>query len=116
MPEKGRYYARWRVIFLRKGLPLVEQRATLWHELVHAERGDEHCNPKTERNHVDREAARRAIDLYDLADALLWSNYLGEQADQLKTTEHLLRIRLEHLHPSERGYLRRRLEQREGAA
>lgn len=101
---------------LRRGLSLVEQRSVLWHELVHAERGDEHCSDKTERCRIDREAARRAIDLYDLADAMCWSEHHDEQADQLKVTPHLLRVRLDSLHPSERGYLTRRLSMKERTA
>jgi Zn-dependent peptidase ImmA (M78 family) len=116
IPERGRYYHRLRMIVLRGGMPLVEQRATLWHELLHAERGDDVCSDKTERNHVDRAAARRAIDVECLADALLWSSYPAEIADQLKVTEAMLAQRLEHLHPAERGYLRRRLAGREHVA
>jgi hypothetical protein len=116
--ERGRYYHGRRAIVLRTGLLLVEERATLWHELVHAERGDEPCDRWDDRQEgrCTREAARRAIGVRDLADALVWSSCEHEVADELKTTTELLRARLEHLHPAERGYLRRRLEAREGAA
>lgn len=115
IPERGRYYHRLRTIVLRRGLSLVEQRSTLWHELVHAERGDQHCDDKTERV-VERDAARLAIDVHALADALLWSAHPAEVADQLKVTEDLLTVRLRHLHPAERGYLRRRMSTREETA
>lgn len=116
IPERGRYYHSRRAIVLRKGMSLVEQRATLIHEVIHAERGDEVCSEKTDRNHVEREAARRAINVRDLAEALMWSEQPGEVADELKTTEELLAIRLQHLHPAERGFLRRRLSMREDTA
>lgn len=116
MHDRGRYYHRLRAIVLRRGMSIVEQRVTLWHELVHAERGDETCLPKYEHTQVEREAARRAIVLEDLADALLWSQDPAEVADQLKVTEDLLRVRLDHLHPAERGYLLRRVSMREHSA
>lgn len=94
---------------------LAEQRATLWHELVHEERGDEACRPQDEAR-VNREAARRAIDVHDLADALCWSDCRVEQAEQLKTTVEQLQVRLDNLHPSERGYLRRRVQLKEETA
>lgn len=115
IPELGRYYVHRHVIVIRKGLRLVEERSVLWHELVHADRGDEHCSPKTD-GLVTREAARRAIAVDELADAMLWSDHPAEQADQLKVTEALLQVRLEHLHPSERGYLQRRLSMKEHTA
>lgn len=116
--ERGRYYHRLGAIVLRTGMLLVEERSTLWHELVHADRGDEHCGHlagKQERWCV-REAARRAIDIYSLAEAFLWSEQLDEVADDLKVTRELLQTRLEYLHPAERGYLRQRLLAREGVA
>lgn len=115
--ERGRYYHRLRTIVIRTGMLIVQERDTLWHELVHADRGDEW--PCDERLHERQEAwcakqaARKAILIEDLADALLWSPHLDEQADQLKTTRETLQIRLHHLHPSERHYLRRRLDLRE---
>ncbi len=116
IPERGRYYHRLRTIVLRRGMRLVEQRCALWHELIHVERGDRQCDPKSERLQVEKEAARRAIDVHDLADAMLWSDHVAEQADQLKVTEDLLRVRLEHLHPAERGYLRRAIATKEQTA
>jgi hypothetical protein len=116
--ERGRYYHRLGAIVVRSGMLVVEERATLWHELVHADRGDEHCDhfgSRQERRCI-REAARRAIDLRALADALLWSDQPDEVADELKVTVELLNVRLDHLHPAERGYLTRRQRTREGAA
>lgn len=118
MPEAGRYYDRQRVIFLRKGLLLVEQRATLWHELVHARRRDATCTggPLGGEPSVDREAARWAMPLHALAEALRGDPVAVEVADRLKTTEALLRVRMKTLHPAERGYLRRCAAAREDAA
>lgn len=120
MPEAGRYYHRQRVVMLRTGLLLVEQRAVLWHELVHARRGDAGCGmdwyTSKEEVSVDREAARWAIPLGALAEALRGDPFPAESADRLMTTEALLRIRLDALHPAERGHLRRCAAAREDAA
>lgn len=120
MPEAGRYYHRQRVIMLRRGLLIVEQRAVLWHELVHAERGDTDCfdpyfNNDQERS-VNREAARRALPFPDLLAAGRGATSHAEVADTLKTTEALLLIRLGTLHPAERSSLTRQNRQMEWAA
>lgn len=119
--ERGRYYHRLRTIVIRTGLLLVEERATLWHELVHADRGDERCEGVVHRRNearCHREAARRSIDIHDLADALAWLDCEHQVAEHLKTTVEYLQIRLDprNLHPAERGLLRRALAQREDIA
>lgn len=120
MPEAGRYYHRQRVIFLRQGLLLVEQRATLWHELVHARRGDQRCGmpyfDQSQELSVDREAARWAMPTDALLAAFVGARCLAEVADALKTTESLLAVRLNSLHPAERAAVRRLREQLEEAA
>lgn len=107
MPEMGRYYHRQRVIILRTGLLLVEQRATLWHELVHARRGDRLCHDgwfdEQQERSVDREAARWSMPLPALLAAFIGSRCYADVADGLKTTERLLRVRLNALHPAERA-------------
>lgn len=118
---RGRYYNGRRAIVLRTGLLLVEERATLWHELIHAERRDTRCEGRAQRRmeaECHRAAARRSVDVRDLADALCWTDCEHEQADQLKTTVEYLRIRMDprNLHPSERHYLRRRLSMKEHTA
>lgn len=87
----------------------VERRCSLTHEIIHAERGDTDCHPS-----VHKEAARRLIVLDDLANALMVH---GEDwprvADDLWVDDDTLTVRLQHLHPSERGYLLRRLSMKE---
>lgn len=120
MPEMGRYYHRQRVIFLRRGLLVVEQRATLWHELVHARRGDTGCSEAyfdaKQEISVDREAARWAMPTADLLEAFQAVRSYAEVADTLKTTDRLLKVRLRSLHPSERAALTRLRESLEEAA
>jgi hypothetical protein len=111
IPERGRYYHHERVIVVRRGLRIVEERAILWHEIAHAVRGDVQClqGPLDRRQEVAcwRYAARRAIPLRALLEALRWSDQTHEVADQLKTTEEMLEVRLVALHPAERGACRR---------
>lgn len=116
--ERGRYYHGLRTIVVRDNLLLAQERATLWHELVHAERGDVPCEQwaRHQESGCAREAARRAIDVRDLADALAWSDRLCEIAEELRTTPEFVAERLKHLHPAERGLIARRLSAREWVA
>lgn len=90
----------------------AQRRSTLAHELVHVERGpfSEIYRGREERK-VDAVAARRLIGIRELGEALAWAADLAEAAEELWVDEPMLRARLEHLHPSERHYLRRRLHE-----
>jgi hypothetical protein len=93
----------------------VQRRSTLAHELVHAERGDEPSGSLVldarQELAVSKEAARRLIGIRALGEALAWSTCVAEAADELWVDEDTVRVRLQHLHPAERAYLKRRLEQ-----
>lgn len=105
IPEPGRYYHRERTIVLRRGLLLEEERRYLWHEVVHAIRGDEECSGwlrgKMERS-VEREAARRAMPGRVLETAMGASVSWHDFAGRMKVPEEWVRFRLEIAHPSER--------------
>jgi hypothetical protein len=50
------------------------------------------------------------VDINDLADAMMFhGNHLSAIAVELRVSDALLRVRRDHLHPSEAAYLRRRL-------
>ena len=91
----------------------AERRCTAWHEAIHARRGDTSCHPS-----VHRQVARDLITVHELAAALL----VHEESDHEALAETLwvdvdtYVTRINHLHPSERGYLRRRLSMREASA
>lgn len=99
----------------------VERRCVMAHELAHIDLGHHHqvagCGPGTSRIQRRREceadqlAARRLLSIREMGEALAPASCRWEAADSLDVTEHLLDVRLEHLHPSERAYLRRRLSQ-----
>jgi hypothetical protein len=94
-----------------------ERRCTATHEAIRAERGDRCGDPKTELL-VEKASARRLIGIYPLTEAVLFhgTTDLAAFAEELWVDEKTAQIRLEHLHPAERGYIERRLAAREGAA
>lgn len=104
-------------IRLANGQLQVERRCSITHEMIHVERGHTGCCDEKAEARVRREAARRLIPLYALAAAVVFH---GEDwaavAEELWVDDDTLQARLEHLHPAERGYLRRRLASRDGEA
>ncbi|WP_314711849.1 ImmA/IrrE family metallo-endopeptidase [Propionibacterium acidifaciens] len=102
-----------RVVTLRPGLSQAQRRCTLAHELVHVERGPVPADPwlaAREERAVEAEAARRLIGLDALADALAWSAWPDEVADELWVDEQTLNARVAGLSRSERAWLDQRLE------
>lgn len=110
--EPGRYYHRERAIVVRTGLLLARERAVLWHELVHARRGDERCAGRSlearQEASVDREAARWAMPWPVLAWGLDRSANLHDLVEHMKVTERLVRVRLATAHPTEKAHISRR--------
>lgn len=104
---------RTRTVTLQRGLLQAERRSTICHEVRHIKRGPTPAEPvmaAREEAEVEQEAARLLIGLRELGEALAWSRDPVEVADELWVDVDTLRTRLAHLHPSERHYLRRRLE------
>jgi hypothetical protein len=120
IPEMGRFYADLQMVVVRQGLLVVQERAVLWHELVHCDRGDRRCDDpyfaSDQERSVEREAARRAMPFPDLLAAGRGAASRAEVADSLKTTEALLLVRLTTLHPAERASLIRQNQKMEWAA
>ncbi|MGJ6980035.1 ImmA/IrrE family metallo-endopeptidase [Aestuariimicrobium soli] len=97
-------------IWLHDRLTQRERRTTLAHELVHIDRGHTSCQPSDVEASVWREAARWLLpDIETVGEALAWAHSLDEAADELWVDCRTLQARLDHLHPAERAYLRRRL-------
>lgn len=101
-----------RTISLRRGMTYAERRSTVLHECLHVERGAVPMGlAAKEEERVARETARLLLpDVRAVGEALAWALTLEEAADDLAVDLDVLRTRLEHLHPAERGYLRHRLE------
>ena len=92
----------------------VERRCVLLHELVHEERGIPHGVDPREEAAVEQEVAHRLIPIELLADALRWTMLVSKAADHCHVTTEVLMTRWEHLHPSERHYLRRATDDAHG--
>lgn len=107
------YYVDHDVILMDSRLTQVERRSVLCHEIAHVLRRDEpqnhHLLDAIQELRADQWAARKLIEIRPLGEALAWSTDLEVAADELWVTPDLLEVRLAHLHPSERHYLRRRL-------
>ncbi|WP_299055073.1 hypothetical protein [uncultured Nocardioides sp.] len=98
-----------RTLTITTGLDQAQRRSTLAHELEHGARGPG-GHPQREELACDQAAARRLIAIRPLGEAIAWSHTLDEAADELWVDRDLLDVRLAHLHPAERAYLKRRLE------
>lgn len=110
--QLGCFNHRTQTITLDRLQTQAERRCTLTHELIHAERGP--CPPgmaAREEEIVEREAARRLIDIRPLIEAMAWSTDMSEIAAELWVDEPMLRARLRSLHPAERALLHRRLSE-----
>jgi len=102
-----------RTVTIDKRLLQAERRCTIAHEMEHIRRGPvptDRVLAAREELAVDVSVARKLIDVRHLGEALAWSQVMAEVADELWVDEATLTTRLAHLHPSERAYLRRRLE------
>jgi Zn-dependent peptidase ImmA (M78 family) len=106
-----------RVILLDRRLTRVETRCTLAHELEHMLAGDAACHylwqaewfSRRQEFHAEARAARKLLPREELAAVLALDMPWAQAAAELDVTEHLLRFRLDHLHPSDTGYIARRL-------
>ena len=90
-----------------------QRRCTIDHEIRHVERGPAARGSwwrARDEAATDQESARRLVTIEDLAEALAWSHNLPELAEELHVDEATVLVRLRHLHPSEQGYLRTRVE------
>ena len=110
MPTRG--MCRWnrRTILLDIKLSRIEERCTLTHELVHAERGPFPCwATAREEAAVNAEAARRLIPLDALGEALAWSLHPTVAAEELDVDPPTLEALLRNLAEAELEALHRRL-------
>lgn len=98
-------------VSLRSDLTYAERRCTLEHELIHLERGPVPVGwVAQDEERVRRETARRMLPcIREIGEALAWAACEDEAADELAVDRYVLRYRLRHLHPAERGYLHNRL-------
>lgn len=110
-PHQGETWFERHAIRLQPGMPWRVERCVLQHEVVHAERGRfwRRCRAREEVA-VQAEAAHRLIALDELADALAWSLWPDEVAEELDVDRSTLLARLHHLQRVELAYLCQRTE------
>lgn len=100
-----------KVILLERDRTKWERRCDLAHAIAHIDLGHtEQLDRKTESAAV-RHAAKLLIDLEPLGDvlAVTGGRVTYDGAHALGVDVETMTARLQHLHPGERGYLRRRL-------
>lgn len=109
--RRGYYNFTHQTISLRRGMTQAQRRSTLQHELHHHYRG-RYLKALLEREELACElaAARDLIEIRKLGEAMAWASGVEEVAAELWVDSSLVRVRLAHLHPAERAYLRNRLE------
>lgn len=106
-------------ITLHPLLTQAERRSTLTHELIHLERGPAppHLTAREEAL-VEEIAARRLVDLDDLADAIVWhdGHAHDDMADDLWVDRAMLLARIRSLTPDERAYIEDAVARKENSA
>lgn len=107
----GEFFHEAMTLSIRHGLTQAQRRSVVRHELEHYARGPV-WEAWREREELACEvaSARYLIDIRKLGEAMAWAHGIEEVADELWVDEDLVRVRLDHLHPAERAYLRERLE------
>lgn len=88
-------------IWMRKGLLQVERRCVLTHELAHIDLGHTTHQDGTAEARVRRRAARRLLSVDQLLPVALWTQDVGEAADELWVTVEVLEDFIDSLSPGE---------------
>lgn len=119
---KAYYYPEIDTIVLDERLSNAEKRCALMHELVHRALQDDgdlpaHLDLVQERR-CRALTARALVDIFDLGEAMQWSEDLHEIADHLVVDVETVEDRLDprNLNSDEAGYLRLVRARVEGAA
>lgn len=118
-PTRGALVLSQGVVLIDERLSKAEARSTMAHELGHLDAGDLGCSGLIHDRReaaADEWAARRLMSACDLAEVMRWTSSRTEAAELMDVTTHLLAVRLQHLHPAERGYLLRAAQTREDVA
>lgn len=107
---RGLYDFENQTISLRRGMTVAQRRSTLRHELEHHYRGPflEAVLAHEEKD-CEEAAARDLIDIRKLGEVLAYTRDRDTVADELWVDPELVEVRVAHLHPSERAYLKQRL-------
>lgn len=119
-PARGAWCADAGVIFVDAGLGRRERRSVLAHEIAHMDLAHEHrdfpwFSTRQERE-ADMLASRRLITVEAFADAYASTHDDEQLAEALNVCASTVRVRVAHLHPSERHSIEQRIAALERAA
>lgn len=91
--ERGRYYREYHVIVLHDELLPEEETVTLWHELIHAERGHDPASlSDTEHEEVERLAFACAGRAYrPVPERIDLRGLTPDQVEELQALRRLMR-------------------------
>lgn len=104
--EDGRVAATYgNHIYLDKDLLQVERRCAIQHEQIHHDLGDENCHDEAAERRARHATARRLLTVKQLVPVALWTQNIGEAADELWVTPAVLEDFLEALSPDEWTYV-----------
>lgn len=110
-PTRAAWVPSERVILVDESISVVERRCALAHEIAHIDTGDiptELCwYAARQETAADKLAARRLVDVHDLAGKARYCSDLRELAHELGVTVDVLALRCSMLHPAERGLVNR---------
>lgn len=119
-PLRGAWMPAERVILIDDGISTVERRCALAHEIAHIDTGDQPTDlcffARRQETAADRLAARRLVDVHELASVVRWCRDPREVAEQLDVTLEVLALRGAMMHPAERGLIDLVLSCREAVA
>lgn len=112
-PARAAWVRDAQVVFIDRQLTRAEGRSALAHEIAHIDlahepRGLAWFDTRQERE-ADQLAARRLIPIEALADIFTWTRDDEAAAESLAVDVHTVRVRLAHLHPSERHHIEARI-------
>lgn len=116
-PSRAAWVPQERMILIDASLSKAERRCALAHELAHIDAKDSATGlcwfAGRQETFADKLAARRLIDIDDLAQVARWTSVTSEAAEALDVTLDVLVLRCRTLWPAERGILNRTLALRE---
>src|SRR4051812_19181877 len=98
---RGAWVPDFDVVLIDQALDRAGRRCTLAHELAHIDLGHGRAGHKRDEGAADQLAARRLMTVQQLMTVVGWTASPVEAALELDVTEHMLAVRLKHLHPSE---------------
>lgn len=97
------------VILVDENISRAERRCALAHEIAHMDTGDRSTDScwlsARQETAADRLAARRLVDVNELAGVVRWCRDPREVAEELEVTLSVLAMRGSMFHPAERGLI-----------